>query len=110
MNRRGRAPNPFTGRNRRGPTRLPLLGLVVLVVLLCGGSGTVAATARTQTEPGVSAIRFELVTDQLEQPVFVTHPGDGSGRLFVAEKRGRIAIVKDGVPLPRPFLDIHHQV
>jgi hypothetical protein len=36
----------------------------------------------------------------------ITHAGDGSGRLFVAEKGGHIFIVRDGALLPEPFLDV----
>lgn len=34
------------------------------------------------------------------------HAGDGSGRLFVADMRGKIHIVRDGQVVPTPFLDI----
>lgn len=39
-------------------------------------------------------------------PLYATHAGDGSGRLFVVEKRGTIAIARDGQRLAAPFLDI----
>ena len=42
----------------------------------------------------------------LDQPVFVTHAGDGSGRLFVVEKTGRIRLLVDGELRPEPFLDL----
>jgi glucose/arabinose dehydrogenase len=42
----------------------------------------------------------------LENPVQLTHAGDGSGRVFVVEQAGRIRIARDGVLLPTPFLDI----
>ncbi len=41
-----------------------------------------------------------------EKPVFLTHAGDDSGRLFVVEQAGRILIVKGGVVKATPFLDI----
>ncbi len=40
----------------------------------------------------------------------LTHAGDGSGRLFVLEKEGRIRIVRDGMLVPTPFLDISQRV
>jgi glucose/arabinose dehydrogenase len=46
----------------------------------------------------------------LDQPVFVTGAGDGSGRLFVAEQPGRVRVVQDGQLADRPFLDITDRV
>ena len=46
----------------------------------------------------------------LELPVQITNAGDGSGRLFVVEQKGRIRVISDGVLLPTPFLDISGQV
>ena len=45
-----------------------------------------------------------------DRPLFVTHAGDGSGRLFVVGKAGLIWIVKDGQALSTPFLDITDRV
>ncbi len=38
--------------------------------------------------------------------MFLSNAGDGSGRLFILEKPGRIRIVKNGALLSQPFLDI----
>ena len=46
----------------------------------------------------------------LSLPVLITHAGDGSGRIFVVEQQGRIRIVKNGVIVNRPFLDVSHRV
>ncbi len=46
----------------------------------------------------------------LRLPVQLTHAGDGSGRLFVLEKEGRIRIVRDGELIATPFLDISQRV
>lgn len=40
----------------------------------------------------------------------MTHAGDGSGRLFLVEKAGRIHIVAEGRIRPTPFLDIRDRV
>lgn len=42
----------------------------------------------------------------LEFPVQLTHAGDGSGRLFIVERRGRVRIVKEGMLVEAPFLDV----
>ena len=46
----------------------------------------------------------------LENPIHLTHAGDGSGRVFVVEQRGRIRIVREGLLEAQPFLDIRERV
>ncbi len=46
----------------------------------------------------------------LTEPLCVTHAGDGSGRLFIVEQPGTIRIVRNGVLLTTPFLDIRSRV
>jgi glucose/arabinose dehydrogenase len=41
-----------------------------------------------------------------ELPVYLANAGDGSGRVFVVEKAGRIKVIKNGKALEEPFLDI----
>ena len=56
--------------------------------------------------PGDPQIQLVEVTGDLEEPVNVASPHDGSGRVFVLERGGRIRIVdRDGNVLPEPFLD-----
>jgi glucose/arabinose dehydrogenase len=38
--------------------------------------------------------------------LFLTHAGDGSGRLFIVDQPGLIRVVKSGALLPTPFLDL----
>jgi glucose/arabinose dehydrogenase len=51
-----------------------------------------------------------IVTTGLRNPLYLTHAGDGSGRLFVVEQPGRIRIIQDGTLLETPFLDISTRV
>src|SRR5262245_5430667 len=70
---------------------------------------TAAPAATSAAAPGASAapkIALKLVSDALDRPVYVTHAGDGSGRLFVVEKAGRIVVLSGGRPDAEPFLDI----
>jgi uncharacterized protein (TIGR03437 family) len=55
-------------------------------------------------------IRAVEVASGLAAPTVITHAGDGSGRLFVAEQAGRIRILENGAVLPQPFLDIRSRV
>lgn len=51
-----------------------------------------------------------IVTTGLRDPLYLTHAGDGSGRLFVVEQPGRIRIIQNGRLLETPFLDIASRV
>ena len=44
--------------------------------------------------------------NQLQAPTTIANAGDGSGRLFICEQRGRIRIFQNGMLLPAPFLNI----
>ena len=61
-------------------------------------------------DPATFSLRLELVADGLNSPVFATHAGDGSGRLFVVEKKGQIRVLDADGPLKQPFLDIRKRV
>lgn len=70
-----------------------LAALVTVLVLAAGPLGAQA--------PGLQEI-----ASGLENPVYLTHAGDGSGRLFIVEQAGRIRIFRDGALHKTPFLDI----
>lgn len=58
---------------------------------------------------GLTGVAFEPVVDGLG--VITDIAGAGDDRLFIAERSGRIRIVRaDGSLAPEPFLDIHSQV
>ncbi|HEY3107718.1 MAG TPA: PQQ-dependent sugar dehydrogenase, partial [Chloroflexota bacterium] len=46
----------------------------------------------------------------VSQPTTVTHAGDGSGRIFVTERTGKIRIVRNGVVATTPFLDLTSKI
>ena len=46
------------------------------------------------------------VASGLSSPVTITNAGDGSDRVFIVEKPGRIRILENGSVLATPFLDI----
>lgn len=66
----------------------------------------VARPDRTANITGDTGVQLVKVADGLYDPVSVVSPDDGSGRLFVVERNGRIVIVKDGQVMAEPFLDI----
>ncbi|MGH2592301.1 MAG: PQQ-dependent sugar dehydrogenase, partial [Anaerolineae bacterium] len=63
-------------------------------------SGVSASTSLSFT------ITLSEVASGVAQPVYLTHAGDGSGRLFVVEQVGRIKVITNGVVLAPPYLDI----
>ena len=46
----------------------------------------------------------------LSAPLFLTHAGDGSNRVFVVEQPGQIKVVQPGSTTPTVFLDIRSRV
>ncbi|MBI3158126.1 MAG: PQQ-dependent sugar dehydrogenase [Chloroflexi bacterium] len=56
--------------------------------------------------PDPAGFTWELVAGGLDRPTALAHAGDGSGRLFVAEKGGLVRIIRDGRLLAEPFLDL----
>ena len=60
--------------------------------------------------PDPSAYTWTPFVAGLYLPVEIKNAGDGSGRLFILERPGRIRIVKDGLLFQDPFLDISDRV
>ena len=81
-------------------------------------SPTSTPTASPQPSPTPAGIadldnqrlELRLVTGGLDVPVGLAHAGDGSRRLFVLEKAGRIRVLENGTMLDAPLLDITGRV
>ncbi|MBV6394636.1 MAG: hypothetical protein HFACDABA_00202 [Anaerolineales bacterium] len=54
-------------------------------------------------------ISLQQVANGFNSPILVTHAGDGSGRLFVVQQSGQIAIMEGGV-VTGEFLDISSEI
>jgi glucose/arabinose dehydrogenase len=61
-------------------------------------------------QPSLVFTQLPLSGPVLDHPVDITGCGDGSGRLFVVEKRGDIRIIQNGAVLNTFFLDIRDSV
>ena len=118
------------GSHRRSPFPAALAVITVVALFattgahvrqgagaLSGAAGSRPASAVQPTvDAGVVASAFDpakvvfhltLLKSGLSQPVLVTHAGDGSGRLFVVERTGKIRIITSGgTLLAAPFLDL----
>ncbi len=62
------------------------------------------------TPVGAQQLRATEVAPGVLAPIGLTSPGGDVHRLFILERAGRIRIVRDGVLLATPFLDIQSQV
>ncbi len=82
---------------------------------------TVAPTATPTASPSPTAtpaaptvegldLTLEPLAEGLAEPVFAGHAGDGSGRIFVLEKAGRIVALNADGSQPQTFLDIRERV
>lgn len=74
------------------------------------GAAPSAVSPAPPFDPQETPLRLEPVADGFAMPVFLTNAGDGSGRLFILEKAGRIRIIADGRVVDMPFLDISDRV
>jgi len=86
--------------------RQPVLGIV------CGSALAVLSMISTAdyVSAGQPTIELQLLTSNLDRPSVITHAGDNTGRLFIAELTGAIRIVDSGgTLLPLPFLDLDAQ-
>lgn len=75
-------------------------------------SPTTTPSLATPSGPSADNKSFKLarIATGLQNPLDFEAAGDGSGRIFIVEQIGRIRILKDGVLLPTPFLDIRSLV
>jgi glucose/arabinose dehydrogenase len=81
--------------------------LFAVMLFLVLGLGSTPEPAWGQIPQGDLVIGLELVAEGLTSPVYATHAGDRSGRLFIVDQAGTIRILDaDGTLLPDPFLDL----
>jgi len=82
--------------------------LLMLSSLLMGASAQEDAETmdRVNALPDPTDYTWETVVDGLDNPIYVTPAGDGSGRLFAVEQPGYVLVVEDGEINSTPFLDL----
>ncbi|MBA2448163.1 MAG: PQQ-dependent sugar dehydrogenase [Chloroflexi bacterium] len=83
------------------------LTATILLLLPVLGDALPDSLAKSFTPASQAAATLQLqpVASGISEPVFVTHAPDGSGRLFVVERGGRIKIVQQG-QVQGTFLDV----
>jgi glucose/arabinose dehydrogenase len=75
-----------------------MIRLFVAILALASGSSLHAAFPTLTLKP--------VCLDQLKAPTAIVNAGDGTGRLIIAEQRGKIRVFKNGMLLPTPFMDL----
>jgi glucose/arabinose dehydrogenase len=94
------------------PNRTSLTALAVLFIPVAAIGQTIPATPAEVARPGgtipkAPKLAVVKVADGFADPAGVTAANDGSGRIFVVERVGRVRVVhKDGKVQPEPFLDL----
>jgi glucose/arabinose dehydrogenase len=88
---------------------LIVLGALVLVAMIVFALVANRRPAFAQNSVDMPDVSLTQIAASLARPVHITHAGDGSGRLFIVEQHGRIAILDNG-SLASPFLDIADRV
>jgi len=78
---------------------------LVLAVVLCALPQPIPSRAALEVPLG---FRVETLTSNLELPTTFAFAPDG--RIFIAEKTGRVKIWKDGVLYARPLIDLRDEV
>ena len=91
--------------------RPPIFSAALSLFLLLAASACGSQFENETPDPpdGTEPVALQPVASGLVFPLYLTAPA-GDTRLFIVEKGGRIRIVKDGVLLADPFLDISGQV
>jgi glucose/arabinose dehydrogenase len=107
---------PAAVRTARRPLPL-LIALILLLTALAAPRPVTAAPLEPLPAPLASTaapfggqVQLRLVTAGLSSPVYVTHAGDGSGRLFVVQRGGLVRVVKDGALQAGSFLNLTGKV
>lgn len=97
---------------------LKILALLLLALPVAAQQESLPALYR-ETPPDANLLRLEALplTDaasgqpyEMRRPLFLTHAGDGTGRLFLLEQGGRISVINPQTNARQLFLDLTEQV
>jgi len=88
------------------PTQSPARSMLVLALSLA--SMPVATSLPAAEPPG--DLFLQQIASGLVNPVDIQSPADGSGRVFIVERRGTIRVIQDDILQPGFILDIQNKV
>lgn len=86
--------------------RIAMLILLVLYLGTCLAQEQEAPVISRDQAPSAEDVEFTEIDSGFNRPLYLTHAGDGSQRLFVLEKTGKVWIIRDGLREQHPFLDL----
>ena len=102
---RSASPAPTIGRS------IPPIGATSPAPTATPSDGTTPDPAATEPpEPPAGSLLLAPIVEDLDQPVAVASPDDGSGDLYVVEQAGRILRLPGGQGPPEVALDIRDRV
>lgn len=84
------------------------IGIVLIIAAALALAGVIPTLPAARAQD--SGFTLESFASGFTRPLYVTHAGDGSGRLFVVEQGGMIWVLQDGQQLDTPFLDVSDRV
>jgi glucose/arabinose dehydrogenase len=87
-------------------------GLLALITTLaaCGGGGGSEPKTASVGQGRAASVRLERIADGLVFPLDFAAPQGDPSRQFIAEKGGRVRVLRDGLLLDAPFLDLSGRV
>jgi glucose/arabinose dehydrogenase len=91
------------------PVRSPGFGYLQICLSLATGITACGSSSGPTIVRGEGATLLAVATG-LSSPLYLTAPPGDVSRLFIVEQTGAVRIVKDGVLLPAPFLDLSGRV
>jgi glucose/arabinose dehydrogenase len=74
------------------------------------GGSSPAPSVVPPGDPGVLSLTLEPFAEDLDSPLFLTHTGDGSGRLYVVEQPGRVILLDADGGGRQTYLDIVERI
>ncbi len=83
---------------------------VITLTATDGGGLSAQATRALTVEAPPANLVLREVARGLSRPLFLTAPPGDASRLFVVEKTGKIRVIRNGVLLATPFLDLTDSV
>ena len=87
--------------------RAVVIGILIsLFAVLAALAQDNAIFISRDSAPAAASFKLTLVASGFNRPVYLTHAGDGSNRLFLVEQSGKVWTFKDGERLAQPFLDV----